>query len=199
MAKRRNPRVPGSRCAMGCREKVETRTSLNVFAQPVRGDEMDQGQLTDVILSCGPEATLEVGWSGVTQRVCDVDKVDAGPASWQVKVNRARVGPGTIGWIHRWRDGGRLAALIQFTSEPYEEQEARGTIHYCDGILHHLSEPVASHLITSATGWTNKAPYTTNRARRFNDGVMLKYEEVQVLAGLLAPADLAWLQQARTS
>lgn len=153
--------------------------------------------LSDVLLSSDPAADLSSGWSEVTQRVCDVLELNEGENDWSVRVNRDRVGRGTTGWIHRWREGGRLAGLIVFTGRTEPEPEANGEIHYGPGVLRILRTPILTGRITGHPQWSNKAPYTTNRAKQFRDGVRLAGPEVAVLTGLLGSDDRAWLEQTR--
>lgn len=74
-------------------------------------------QLDDVLLSNNPKPTTKTGWAKLSQREYDFVTWDFGPASWSVACNRDRVGPGTVGWIHRaWRSirrgrGGRHSGL----------------------------------------------------------------------------------------
>lgn len=151
--------------------------------------------LSDVLLSSDPEGENE--WSAKTLRACDVRAVPEGHTHWQVRVNRDLVGPGTVGWIHRWREGGCLAGVIVFTGCPEPEQEPRGVVFYAPGELRHLRPEVVTDAIRSHAAWSNKAPYTTNRAVQFRDGTRLTDEEVSVLESVLSDADRFWLAQAR--
>lgn len=154
-----------------------------------------QDQLSDVIVSYDPDGHNP--WTENSGLIWDVERRPEGQSFWDLAANWSRVGAGTVAWIHRRRDGGRLAALMMFTGDPVEIQMKQRVYRRCAGELRLLRASVPTARIRSHPDWSNKAPYTTNRATAFASGVQLAVREVTVLTSLITAEDQAWLAQAR--
>lgn len=152
------------------------------------------GRLHDVLLGNNPRPTKMSGWHRLSQRRYDLAAWDYGPSNWNIACNVARIGPATVGWIHR-SDGshGHLAGLIVFTHKPDPVAEPGGSTHYCDGLLWRLPREwwIDGARVTAHPAWTNRAPF--GPTRRFRNGEELSASCRAVLASLLHPVAREWL------
>jgi hypothetical protein len=107
--------------------------------------------LSNVMLGSNPNADPMHGggWPELTGRTWDVAReATVGTSEWSLACHWKVVGPGTVGWIHRWNGKGlgNLVGLIAFDSdpEPIEESNAinghKVKVWYCSGQLVKLRE-----------------------------------------------------------
>ncbi|MDF2092594.1 hypothetical protein P0Y31_09580 [Knoellia sp. 3-2P3] len=152
-------------------------------------------QLDDVLLSNNPKPTSKTGWAKLSQREYDFVTWDFGVASWSIACNRDRVGPGSVGWIHR-ADGsfGHLAGLIVFDDTPSSVREPGGTVDHCTGILWRLPREwwIDGARVALHPAWSGRAPF--GATRRFRNGEQLKIQDRDVLWEMLHPVARDWVE-----
>jgi hypothetical protein len=157
---------------------------------------LEKARLLDhVLLGNNPSPTAKTGWSKLSGRVYDLVTWDYGPSDWSVTCNLKNVGPGTVGWIYR-SDGsfGYIAGLIVFSSTPQPQQEAKGVVHYCEGLLWRLPREYwidVARVSAHKAGWSGRSPFKT--VKRFANGEQLKTPDKLILWDLLHPVAQAWI------
>jgi hypothetical protein len=116
-----------------------------------------------------PHPSGKTGWTQLSHREYDLRTWDYGEGNWSVTCNRQRVGPGTLGWIHR-ADGshGHLAGLIVFTDVPQPQDEPGGTAYYGDGWLWRLPREwwIDGARVSAQHGWSGRALFGPTRRFR---------------------------------
>jgi hypothetical protein len=157
------------------------------------------------MLGSNPDPLYIDGWSLKTGRAFDVarDVAEYEPEmGYSLSCHWDRVGPGTVGWVHRSnRADGHMVAVIVFSGRIDEIDETSPKtgivtpVKYGVGALRRLAEPdwIPGRRISSDPRWSGRAPYCDPRRRRFQNGMSVLPGEAALLLDLL-PVDVrTWL------
>ena len=158
------------------------------------------GKLEDVLLGSNKLATA--GWAAKAQRSYDIVLGDYGPGRWSVACNWTRIGDGTIGWIIRADQAwGHVAGCVAFDDDPRPINEKGGRVWYADGILFPWPRDWwIDGARLNLAGWVG-SPFgltgNRNRTPRFQSGVTLNPQSLEILEELAHPVAIEWANARR--
>jgi hypothetical protein len=151
--------------------------------------------LRDVLLGNNP-TFRESGRQKRARRTYDIVEWDYGFSSWALACNHARIGIGTVGWIHRAdKSWGHIAGLIVFNSSTSQKvSEKGGLVHYRSGWLWRLPrEWWIDDAMIKGAGWSTRAPFG-GTVRRFRNGEALRNADANIAWKLLHPVAQEWIE-----
>ena len=159
------------------------------------------------MIGCNPNPTFREGWSSKSGRAFNV--MDEPPydkhSDWSIASNKYRIKRGTVGWMHLFNGAdGHLVGLLIFSGKPRPEEETnRRTgeqfeITYGPGSLWRMPQEwwVPGRRIQAHPEWSDAAPYTSRRVKRFANGMALAESDAAVLRNFLHRDAQGWLRDA---